>query len=86
MSKPESANDCAKRMIGKWETFYISLTIFNRGVQSLRQFYHPRRQIDLDRVCAAICRFGCKSAWPARDIQKTCTGAQTHVDEKGIDS
>ena len=66
------------------EAFYVSLTIFDRGVQSLRQFYHPRRQINADRACAAICGFGCKSTRPARDIQQTCTGVQMHVVEKRI--
>ena len=86
MSKSESADDCVKRMIRKWETFYVSLTIFDRGVQSLCQFYHSRRQINADRACAPICSFGCKSARPARDIQQTCTGVQMHIVEKRIGS
>jgi hypothetical protein len=32
MPEAESADDCIKRIMGKWEMFYISLTIFNRGV------------------------------------------------------
>lgn len=68
MSKPERAVDCVKPMIRKWEMFYVSFTIFDRGVQSLRQFYHSRRQINADRVCAAICGFGRKNSRPARDI------------------
>src|SRR4029077_12696016 len=86
MSKPECADDCVKRMIRKWEVFYVSLTIFDRGVQSLRQFDHPRRQINADRACTAICGFGCKSTWPACDIQQTCPGVQMHFVEKGIGS
>src|SRR3954462_14490590 len=86
MSKPESADDGVKRMIRKWQMFYVSLAIFDRGIQSLRQFYHPRRQINADRACAAICGFGCKSTRPARDIQQTYTRAQMHVVEKGIGS
>ena len=86
MSKPESADDCVKRMIRKWQMFYVSLTIFDRGVQSLRQFYHPRRQINADRACATICGFACKSTRPARDIQQTCTAVQMHVIEKRIGS
>ena len=49
--------------------FYVSLTIFDRGVESLRKLYHARRQINTDRVCAAICGFGCKRTRPTRDIQ-----------------
>src|SRR6516164_11398166 len=86
MSKPESADDCVKRMIRKWEMFYVSFTKFDRGVQSLRQFDHPWGQINADRACAAVCGFGCKSTWPARDIQQTCSGAQSHCIEKGIGS
>ena len=86
MSKPESADDRVKRMIGKWEMFYVRLEKLDRGVQSLRQFYHPRRQINADRACAAICGFGRKSTRPARDIQQTCTGVQMHVVEKRIGS
>lgn len=86
MSKPESADDCIKRMIRKWEMFYISLTIFDRGVHSPCQFYHPRRQINADGACAAICGFGRKSTRPARDIQQSCPGTQMHVVEKRIGS
>jgi hypothetical protein len=86
MSKPESADDCVERMIRKWKMLYVSLTIFDAGVQALRQFYHPRRQINADRACAAFCGFGCKSTWPARNIQKTCTGVQMHGLEKRIGS
>jgi len=32
MSKPESADDCVKRMIRKREMFYVSLTKFDLGV------------------------------------------------------
>src|SRR3982751_3639020 len=84
MSKPKSADDCVKRLIRKWEMFYVSLAIFIRGVQSLRQLYHPRRQIDTDRTCAAIRGFGCKSTRPARDTQQTCTRAQMDLVEKKI--
>ena len=84
MSKPESADDCVKRMIRKWEMFYVSLTIFDRGVQSLRQFYHPWRQINADRASAATCGFGCKGTRPARDVQQTRTGMQMHAVEKRI--
>src|SRR5206468_6965950 len=86
MSKPESADDRVKRMIRKWEMFYVSFTVFDRRVQLLRQFYHLRRQINADRACAAICGFGCKSTRPARDIQQTCTGLQMHGVEKRMGS
>ena len=86
MSKPESADECVNRVIRKWEMFYVSFTKFDRGVQSLRQFDHPWGQINADRACAAVCGFGCKSTWPARDIQQTCSGAQSHGIEKGIGS
>ena len=86
MSKSKSTDDCIKRLIGKWEMFYVTLTIFDRGVQSLRQLYHPRRQINADRACATICGFGCKSTRPARDIQQTCTAVQMHVIEKRLGS
>src|SRR5262249_52001099 len=86
MPQPKSANDCVKRMIRKGEMFYVSLTIFDRGVQSLRQFYHPRRQINTDRTCAAICGLRCKSARTARDIQQTYAGVQMHTLEKSIGS
>jgi hypothetical protein len=86
MSKSESADDGVKRMIGKWEMLYVSLAIFDRGVQSLCQFYHPRRQINADRACTAIRSFGCKSTRPARDIQQTCTRAQMHAVKKRIGS
>ena len=86
MPKPESADDCVKGMISKWEMFYVSLTIFDRGMQSLRQFYHPRRQVNADRASAAICSFSCKSTRPARDIQQACIGVQAHVVEKRISS
>ena len=86
MSKPERADDCVKRVIRKWELFYVSLTILDRGVKSLRQLYHLRRQINTDRACAAICGFRCKGTRPARDIQQTCAGAQAHVVEKRIGS
>jgi len=84
MSKSESADDCVKRMIRKRQMFDVSFTKFDRGVQALRQFYHSRRQVNADRACTAVCGFGCKSARPARDIQQTCIGAQTHGIEKGI--
>jgi hypothetical protein len=32
MSKPETADDGVKRMIRKWEMFYVSLTILDRGI------------------------------------------------------
>src|SRR6516165_6384665 len=86
MPKPESADDGVKRMIRKWQMFHVSFTKFDRGVQSLRQFYHPRRQVNADRAYTAVCGFGCKSARPARDIQQMFTGAQTHGVEKGISS
>ena len=86
MSKPESADHCIKRMIGKWEMFYVSFAKFDRGMQLLRQFYHPWAQINADRACAAVCGFSCKSTWPARDIQQTCSGLQSHDIEKGIGS
>ncbi len=85
MSKPESADDRIKRMIGKWQTFYVGFMVFNRGVQSLRQLYHPRRQINANRACASVCGFGGKSARPARDIEQTYAGEQMHVVEKRID-
>jgi hypothetical protein len=84
MSNPESADDCVKRMVRKWEMFYVSFTKFKRRVQSLRQFYHPWRQINADRVCAAACSFGCKSTWPARDVEQTCSGPQAYSIKKGI--
>ena len=84
MSESESADDCVKRMIRKWEMFYVSFTKFDRGVQSLCQFYHPWGQINADRACTAFCSFGCKSTWPACDIQQTCSGAQSHNIEKRI--
>ena len=84
MSEPESADDCVKHVIRKWEMFYVSFSKFDRGVQSLRQFYHPRRQVNADRARTAVRGFGRKSTWPARDIQQTCSGAQSHGIEKGI--
>jgi hypothetical protein len=73
MSEAESADDCVKRMISKWEMFYVSFTKIDGGVQSPRQFYHLRRQVDADWACAPICCFGCKSTRPSRDVQQTCT-------------
>jgi len=84
MSEPESADDRVKRMIRKWEMFYIPLTIFDRGVQPLRQVYHLRRQINANGACAALCGFGCKSTRPACDVEQTRTGTQTHVVEQRI--
>ena len=86
MSKPESTDDCVERMIRKWEIFDVGFTVFDRGVEPLRQFDHPRRQINPDRARAAICSFGCKATRPARDIQQSCTGVQMHAIEKRIDS
>jgi hypothetical protein len=78
MPEPESADNCIERIIGKWETFYVSFTKIDGGVQSPRQFYHLRRQVDADWARAPICGFGCKSAGPSRDVQQTCTWAQMH--------
>jgi hypothetical protein len=86
MSKPESADHCVKRMIRKREMFYVSFTKFDRGVQTLRQFYHTWGQINADRTCAAVCGFGCKRTRSARNIQQSYSGAQSHVIEKGIRS
>jgi hypothetical protein len=47
-------------------------------VQSPRQFYHLRRQVDADWARALICGFGCKNAGPGRDVKQTCTKAQMH--------
>ena len=47
-------------------------------VQSLRQFYHLRRQVDADWARALICGFGCKNAGPGRDVKQTYTKAQMH--------
>ena len=41
MSETEGANNGVERIISKWKMFYVSFTKFDRGVQSLRQFYHP---------------------------------------------
>jgi hypothetical protein len=40
--RARSADDCVKSAIRKWEMFYVSLTIFDRGVELLGQFYHSR--------------------------------------------
>ena len=82
MSKPESADDRVKVVIGKWEILHVSFPIFDRGVQPPRQLDHLRRQINADRARAAIGGFGCKNTRPARDIKQACTGAQLHGVEK----
>jgi len=68
MSEPESADNRIKRLIRKWEMFYVSFTKFDGRVQSPGQLYHLWRQVDADRACAAICGFGRKSTRSARDI------------------
>ena len=78
MSEPKSADNCIERIIGKWKTLYVSFTKIDGRVQSPRQFYHLRRQVDSDRARATICGFGCKSTGTGRDVQQMCTGVQTH--------
>jgi hypothetical protein len=63
---------------------YISFMKIDGRVQSPRQLYHLRRQIDADRARATTCGFGCKSTRPSRDVQETCTGVQMHGIEQGI--
>ena len=58
-------------MIRKWEIFDVGFTVFDRGVEPLRQFDHPRRQINADRARAAFGGFGRKSPRPACDIEQT---------------
>ena len=77
MSEPESADNCIERVIGKRETLYVSFTKIDARVQSPRQFYHLRRQVDSDRARATICGFGCKSTRTGRDVQQMYTGVQT---------
>jgi len=86
MSKPKGADDCIKRMIAKWEMFYVCLTIINRRVQLLRQLYHPRRQVNTHRACTAFCGLGGKSTWSARDIEQGCARMQMYGLEKEIGS
>jgi hypothetical protein len=84
MSEPESADDRIERIIGKWEMFDVSFTKIDARVQTTRQFYHLRRQVDPDRAPASPCRFGRKSARPGRDVQQACTGVQTHGIQEGV--
>lgn len=70
MSEPERADNRIKRMIGKWEMFYVCLAEFDGRVQPPGQFYHIRRQVNADWTCAAICRLGGKSTGSARDIEQ----------------
>src|SRR5215467_6423748 len=84
MSEPESADNRIERIIREWEMLYISFMKIDGRVQSSRQFYHLRRQVDADRVRATTRSFGCKSAWASRDVQYPCTGLQMHGVEQGI--
>jgi hypothetical protein len=78
MPEAESADNCIERIISKWETFYISFMKIDCGVQSPRQFYHLRRQVDADRTRAPICGFGCNGTRPSRDVQQARAWAQMH--------
>src|SRR5258705_4455305 len=76
MSEPESADNRIEPIIRKWEMLYVSFTKIDARVQSPRQFYHLRRQVDSDRARATICGFGCKSTRTGRDVQQMCTGCR----------
>src|SRR5262249_37271861 len=84
MCKPGRAVDSVKETIEKWKLIYVTRTTLDPGIEPLRHIEHRQRAIRTDRSGAAICGFGCKSARPARDIQKTRTGAQMHGAEKRI--
>jgi hypothetical protein len=84
MPESESADNCIERIISKWEMFYVSFTKIDGRVQSPRQFYHLRRQVDADCARALICGFGCESARSGRDVQQTCTKAQMHRIDSGF--
>jgi hypothetical protein len=51
--KPKRADDRIERIVSKWEMFDVSF-----GVQTPRQFYHLRRQVDADRMCPAADSIG----------------------------
>ena len=76
MSKPESADDRVKRIIGEGEMLRVGLTVLDGGVEALSQLYHLRRQIDTYRDSTPVRRFGRKPTWPTRDIQQACTRAR----------
>ncbi len=84
MSEPESADNRIERIIRKWEMLYVSFTKIDARVQSPRQFYHLRRQVDSDRARATICGFGCKSTRTGRDVQQMCARVQTHGVEERV--
>src|SRR5436305_586032 len=86
MSKAESADDCIKCMIRKWEVLYVSPMIFDRGVQSLRQFDKTWRQTDAHGGCATTGSFRRNRTSPSPYIEHTCTRFQMHLSKMRVGS
>jgi len=84
MADPESADDCVECIIRKWEMFYVSFTKIDRGMQSARQRYHLRRQIDANGARVTICSHGGKRARSGCNVQHSCTCVQMHGVEESV--